>query len=225
MSMKKISSLIFVIALLPSMLSAAFLFGAPLVRAIGNQPASLDQVVKEITDAQGAKDSNSIDCTKATEAQLEELGDAVMEKMHPGDQHELMDKMMGGEGSASLKAAHIALGQRYLGCGNNSGYGMMGGYGLPTNNNNRNAAGWTGMMGGNDSYSMMGGYGNFGFHWFWPILFLLLIIMSVIILMKWLAGINKTSGAENRAKAILKERYAKGEINQEQFEQMKKELS
>jgi len=213
MSMKKISSLIFVIALLPSMLSAAFLFGAPLVRAIGNQPASLDQVVKEITDAQGAKDSNSIDCTKATEAQLEELGDAVMEKMHPGDQHELMDKMMGGEGSASLKAAHIAMGQRYLGCGNNSGYGMMGG----------NTS--YGMMGGGSGYGMMGGYKNFGFHWFWPILFLLLIIMSVIILMRWLAGINKTSGAENRAKTILKERYAKGEINQEQFERMKKELS
>ena len=79
-------------------------------------------------------------CSQLTDSQLEDLGDYYMEQMHPGESHELMDEMMGGEGSESLKDMHISMAKR-LYCGETStmGSGMMG----------------YGMMGGS---SMMGGY-------------------------------------------------------------------
>src|SRR3989344_4266294 len=57
--------------------------------------------------------------------QLEAIGDYYMEQMHPGESHELMDSMMGGEGSESLKQVHINMAKR-LYCNEDVG-GMMGG--------------------------------------------------------------------------------------------------
>ncbi|MBR9707414.1 MAG: hypothetical protein GOV15_03180 [Candidatus Diapherotrites archaeon] len=51
----------------------------------------------------------NVPCSELTEAQLERIGDYFMEQQHPGEQHEMMDAMMGGEGSASLKEAHIRM--------------------------------------------------------------------------------------------------------------------
>src|SRR3989338_4638663 len=51
-------------------------------------------------------------CNELTEDQLEHIGDYLMEQIHPGEAHEVMDKMMGGEGSESLKFMHIAMAKR-----------------------------------------------------------------------------------------------------------------
>ena len=56
-------------------------------------------------------DSN-VPCENLTREDLEIIGDYYMEQMHPGEQHEMMDAMMGGEGSESLKNAHIAMAER-----------------------------------------------------------------------------------------------------------------
>lgn len=67
-------------------------------------------------------------CNLLTQNDLEVLGDYYMEQMHPGDAHKIMDERMGGEGSESLKFAHINMGSRFY-CGTNSevssNYGMM----------------------------------------------------------------------------------------------------
>ncbi len=66
-----------------------------------------------------------INCDKLTLEQLESIGDYYMEQMHSGEAHEIMDKMMGGEGSESLKQMHIAMAKRIY-CNENTG-GMMSG--------------------------------------------------------------------------------------------------
>jgi putative membrane protein len=58
-------------------------------------------------------------------------------------------------------------------------------------------------------------------------LFWILVILGIAVLVKWLASGPPTvlpPRSESRALDILKERYAKGELTREQFEQMKREL-
>jgi putative membrane protein len=92
------------------------------------------------------------------------------------------------------------------------GYGGYGGYG-----------GW-GMGSG-----MMGGYGMGWFGGILMIVFWILIIVGLVFLIKWLiqsTGHDKTTGSGgNRSLEILKERYARGEIDKEEFETKKKDLS
>jgi len=68
---------------------------------------------------------------------------------------------------------------------------------------------------------MMWGLGMGGI---FMIIFWGLIILGVIFLIRWLAGMTKTTKSEESALEILKKRYARGEINQEEFEQKKKDL-
>lgn len=66
------------------------------------------------------------------------------------------------------------------------------------------------------------GFGGIGMILFW-----VLIIAAVIVLVKWLAGgpPRWDSSREKTALDVLKERYARGEINREEFEQKKRDLS
>jgi putative membrane protein len=56
------------------------------------------------------------------------------------------------------------------------------------------------------------------------IIFWGLIILGLIFLIRWLVGITKATKVEESALDILKKRYARGEINKEEFEQKKKDL-
>ena len=71
-------------------------------------------------------------------------------------------------------------------------------------------------------YGMMGGGG----WWFVPILviiFLGLIIWAVVALIRGQSG-SQNTGADS-APEILKRRYARGDIDKEEYEQKKKDLS
>lgn len=53
-----------------------------------------------------------------------------------------------------------------------------------------------------------------------------LVIVGTIVVIRILANSHQTSlRSENRALAILKERYAKGELTKKEFEEMKKDIS
>lgn len=80
----------------------------------------------------------------------------------------------------------------------------------------------------------MGGYGGygggiFGLGVFFMLLFWALVIFAIVALVKrasgheWHSCHPKKSG-EKSAIDILKERYAKGEVNKQEFEEKKKDL-
>lgn len=139
-------------------------------------------------------------CSKLTENQLEAMGDYYMEQMHPGEAHELMDEMMGGEGSESLKQMHIAMAKRIY-CNDISGmtqYGMMGsggmmgmmpmmmsmmGAGMMGTGKGTNYGG-TGNMMYNIGYGMMGS--GFGYWGFLNFLSLVLVIGLIILVYLWI---------------------------------------
>ena len=68
-----------------------------------------------------------------------------------------------------------------------------------------------------------------GFGAWWMIFLWIVVIIGIIFLIKWLVGQGKTDRQEPLKEEspldILKKRYAKGEIDKEEFEQKKKDLT
>ena len=76
---------------------------------------------------------------------------------------------------------------------------------------------------------MMDGWGMGWFGMIFMIIFWGLIIVGLVSLIRWLIQNTSSKGhsgvsAGPKAIDILKERYAKGEISQDEFETMKKEI-
>ena len=79
---------------------------------------------------------------------------------------------------------------------------------------------------------MMGGWGSGGMGWFGGIFMLafwVLILVGLVFVIRWLVQTTSKKGNSgqhgSRAMEILKERYARGEIDKTQFENMKRDLT
>jgi len=85
------------------------------------------------------------------------------------------------------------------------------------------------MWGGIGGYGHMwdGGWLGMGVGMIGMLLFWVLIILGIVVLVKWLAGTQSSAAAPPAKGAldIVKERYARGEIDKEEFEQKKRDLS
>ena len=172
-------------------------------------------------------------CSQLKDTDFEKIGEYFMgQSIGNTSRHiamnEMMKSMMGEQGEEQM---HTAWGKRGSGCDTSASYPqgfsfmpMMGGWSSSTgtgfNQNNNN--------------SMMWGFGNnpmgWGFGWFggiFMLIFWILIIAGIVALVRWLMmsqshGMHGHKG--NNALDILKEHYAKGEINKEEFETKKKDL-
>jgi len=76
---------------------------------------------------------------------------------------------------------------------------------------------------------MMGDWGGWGwgmgFGWIFMILFWALVILGVVALARWILSTGTSAGGAGRPPLdILKERYARGEITRDQYEQMRRDL-
>jgi len=83
--------------------------------------------------------------------------------------------------------------------------------------------GWGNMMG--RGYGS--GFGLFGmlFGWVFTILFFGLIVWGIVVFVRWMSEQTRhTAKKEDSAIVILKERYAKGEIDKKEFEEKMKNL-
>jgi len=162
--------------------------------------------------------SKQVDCENLKDDDYEVLGEYFMgQSIGNTERHAVMNQMMQNMmGQNSEEQMHIVLGKRSSDCNANASFPQ--GYGLPM-------MGW--MMGGGGN-PMMGyaGWGGFGFGWIFMIIFWILIILGVVALVRYLRGTKQNSIYKDKISLdILKERYAKGEINKKEFEDKKKDLS
>lgn len=177
--------------------------------------------------------AKKVECSALTDDNYELLGEYFMGQ-RLGDSHEamndMMKRMMGETGEERM---HIALGQRLSGCFANVQYPANGSQFLPMMGMMGDYWGSDGLTGGGNikqpkyNYMMNYGYQTLGF--FGPlfmVLFWVLIIFGVIALVRWSAGSTKNAGMkqEKTALDILKERYARGEIDKKEFEDKKKNI-
>ncbi len=199
--------------LLASVFLVSMLVGLALAAAVADSIAYGKQLV----------DSNA-SCASLNASQLGDIGDYLMEQMHPGAAHDAMDRMLGGEGSDSLTQAHIQM-ARVLYCGETNAtvtYGAMLGM-MPALYGYNYGGFGGGMMGsGMMGYGYMGGYG--GLWWVVGLVFWLLVLFALLLLIIWLYRQVFKGGGSVPASELLRQRYAKGELTKKQFEEMKKDL-
>jgi len=198
----------------------------------------LEEVLADIRAEMNLEPGERIDPDEVSDADLEEIGEALMSVMHPDPrQHEMMDQMVGGEGSPSLAAMHRMMGYNYLARG--SGYpssggmmggGMMGGGMMGRGMMGRGMMGW-GMMGP----GMMGG------RWAGPwmgfplggVIMWIIVIALIVAVVFLIVRVRKNAGAHGRGSGsagaetplqIVQKRYAGGEISKEEYEDIKHNL-
>ncbi len=210
----------------------------------GGHGMNVDEVLRQIMQNQEVSRLGDIDCESVSEENFEKLGEAVMSVMHPDpEQHDLMDRMMGGEGSKQLEAMHTYMGKKYLNCGGGGmnmmsgmmGSGMMSGMmgsgmmGSGMMNNGFSAQKSNGFMNGSMSgFGMMSGSPFMGgfFGYTFMILFWVFVVIGIVWLIRSVMfGKRGTSEISPRALDTLKNRYAKGEITKEEFDMIKNDIS
>lgn len=169
---------------------------------------------------------NKIGCENLDDEQLEAIGEYLMEQMHPGEFHERMHQMMGmEEGTEYHKNFHINMAKRMY-CREGAMMGMMPMMNMMGNNNTMKGR-LNPYLSNNYNNSMMN-LGLMSFGWFgliFMILFWVLLIVGIIVLIKWLVDSIKGRAKNKSALDILEERYAKGEISKQEFEEKKKDLA
>ncbi len=170
--------------------------------------------------------AKEIACADLNDEQFGVLGEYFMGQM-AGNSHAAMNAMMiQAHGEDGEEQIHIVMGKRLSGCDTSAAFSAISGGWMPMMN--MMWGGWSSPFNSdNSTNNMMNfGFGPFGgFGWIFMILWWVLIIAGIVALIKWLT--SQSHSARNHEKSaldVLKERYAKGEIDKKEFEEKKKDL-
>ena len=209
MSIVGIMSAVFILA--GPVLAQGMMSGSGAVETDDGHTAREEAEGKIIFETLRAKETA---CEKLTDSNFGALGEYFMGTML-GPSHEtmnaMMERMMGDDGEEQM---HVVMGKRLSGCDITAA--------LPAQ-----SIGFMPMMNILNPNAMM----NFGFSgagafgWFVMILWWALIIAGIAALVKWLG--REWRGTPSNGKTpleILKERYARGEIDSKEFEEKKRKL-
>ncbi|MEK7062090.1 MAG: SHOCT domain-containing protein [Patescibacteria group bacterium] len=179
--------------------------------------------------------NKTVTCSQLNDSDFEKIGEYFMgQSIGDTSRHiamnEMMKRMMGENGE---EQAHAVMGKRLSGCDTSAAFPsqdagffpmlnmMTGGWSSPSrfNQTNNNPMMW------NFGNNPMGwGFGFFG--WIFMILVWAVIITGIFALIKWLSAQSHNSHSHEKSPLeILKERYAKGEIDKKEFEERKNDLS
>ena len=226
--------LIFTILAVVVVGSFAVNVNAQMMGGFFNSSADWDAVVEHtLREEQEGKEvwnklqARELACENLSDEQFGVLGEYFMGQM-AGDSHAAMNPMMiqtrGEEGEEQI---HIVMGKRLSGCDTSAAF--PAGSGGWMSMMNMMWGGWSSPFDSNNlTNNMMNfGFGPFGsFGWIFMILWWGLIIAGIVALIKWLTG--QSRGTHNHGKSaleVLKERYAKGEIDRKEFEDKKNDLT
>lgn len=195
-----------------------------------NSAADWDEVVEHTLreETEGKElweklQSKETDCANLDDEQFGVLGEYFMGRMM-GDSHAAMNAMMiQMNGEEDEERIHVVMGKRLSGCDASAAFPASSTGWMPMMN--MMTGSWSSPFKFNSTNNMMNfGYGFGFFGWIFMILWWVLIIAAVVAVVKWLANQFKGGTAGKSALDILKERYAKGEINKDEFEDKKREL-
>jgi len=171
-----------------------------------------EQEGKEIWEKLQVKE---LECKNLTDEQYDSLGEYFMgQSIGNTERHAAINQMMTSMmGEEREKQMHIVMGKRLSGCDTSAQ--------TPSNGLGFMPMMW--MIGGGGN-PMMSGWNGFGLLGWIPMLFLwILLILGVVALLRYLGRSGQQQ--EHRTPLdILKERYARGEINKKEFEEKKKDL-
>lgn len=213
MEIKKIIGAAAVLAVMISVGAPAF--------AAEEKPTLAEEVASGLAILQKIQ-AKELACAAIADPDYELLGEYFMDQMM-GDSHEAMNLTLRQRiGESGEEAMHIAMGKRFSGCDisaalplGGSGFfpmmQMMGGAFTPSGWSDRTASGGWGMMSGWT-----------GISWFWMLIWYLFAVLLIALGVRWLVKVRHAP--HKSSLEIIKERYAKGELTKEHFEEMRKEL-
>src|SRR3989338_4327602 len=220
---------VFGFALLPSFSFAQGMMGFQNSSSDSTTIQSQQEEEKEGKQFLDNLNNKTVTCLQLKDADFEKTGEYFMgQSIGDTSRHiamnEMMKSMMGKQGE---KQMHIAWGSRGSGCDTSAAFPSQGVGIMPMMQ--MMMGGWSSPFGFNQSNNSMMNFGFTpfgGFGWIFMILWWVLIIAGIVALIKWL--MNQSHGTHNHEKSpieILKERYAKGEIDKKEFEDKKKDLT
>ena len=170
--------------------------------------------------------AKELTCKDLSDDNFGSLGEYFMGQMM-GTSHEAMNdmmiQMMGEPGEEQM---HMVMGKRLSGCDTSAAFPSQGTGFMPMMQ--MMMGGWSSPSGFNQANNSMMNFGFLpfgGFGWVFLYLWWALIVVVIAVFIKWLA--SRSHGTHRREKSaleILQERYARGEIDKQEFEEKSRDI-